>query len=140
MASAACNAAGPPKKASYKPKGKFLELGDLPIYQIGSGKKVIILLYDIFGWNEVNKNVFAMADDLAGFGAFTVVMPDFYRGEPWPVGEFPPQSPLQQKAFQSWLRGIAADVVCRKDVYEKVLPHLWKSNHKDIGCIGFCWG
>ena len=140
MASAACSAAGPPKVASYKPKGKFLQLGDLPFYQIGSGKKVIILLYDIFGWNEVNKNVFAFADDLAGFGAFTVVMPDFYRGEPWPLSEFPPQNELQKKAFQSWLRGISADVVFRKDVYEKVLPHLWKSNHKDIGCIGFCLG
>ena len=140
MATAACSAAGPPKKASYKPKGKFLNLGDLQLYQIGAGKKVIIMLYDIFGWNEVNKNVFAFADDLAGFGAFTVVMPDVFRGEPWPVADFPPESPLQKKAFNAWLSGVAADVVFRKDVYEKVLPHLWKSNYKDIGCIGFCLG
>eukprot|EP01083_Nonionella_stella_P050443 134171_1 len=137
---AECKAAGPPKESTYIPKGIATKLGDLQIYEIGNGKKAIILMYDIFGWNEVNKNVFNFADQLAVTGGFTVIMPDFYRGEPWPVLEFPPQTELQQTAFKSWLDGIASDIVTRKDMYEKVLPHLYKSNIQSIGCIGFCWG
>eukprot|EP00484_Ammonia_sp_Unknown_P004496 CAMPEP_0197057594 /NCGR_PEP_ID=MMETSP1384-20130603/98776_1 /TAXON_ID=29189 /ORGANISM="Ammonia sp." /LENGTH=250 /DNA_ID=CAMNT_0042492077 /DNA_START=37 /DNA_END=789 /DNA_ORIENTATION=- len=135
-----CKAAGPPKKSNYKPKGKFSKLQDLPIYEVGTAKKVIIFIYDIFGWNEVSKNVFEFADDLAGSGPFSVIMPDFYRGEPWSVTEFPPQSDLQQNAFETWLKGVAADIVVRKDIYEKVLPHLQKANHSKIGVYGVCWG
>ena len=140
MATQECKDAGPPKKSNYTEKGKRSKLGDLPIYEVGTGKKAIIFIYDIFGWNEINKNVFTFADDLAGRGAFTVIMPDFYRGEAWPVTQFPPQSDLQQKAFNTWLKGIASDIVVRKDIYERVLPHLYKSKHEKIGVIGFCWG
>eukprot|EP01084_Bolivina_argentea_P280048 478848_1 len=135
-----CKAAGPPKKSTYKPKGKISKLGDLPIYEVGNGKKAIISLYDIFGWNEVSKNVFALADELAERGNFTIIMPDPYRGEPWPVGQFPPQSELQKQAFASWLKGVASDIVIRKDIYEKILPYLYKLDIKQIGCIGLCWG
>mmetsp|Transcript_3509 Transcript_3509/g.6137 ORF Transcript_3509/g.6137 Transcript_3509/m.6137 type:complete len:252 (-) Transcript_3509:75-830(-) len=135
-----CKNAGAPKPSTYSPKGKFLKLGDLSVYQIGSGKKVVILIYDIFGWNDVNKNVFEFADDLSGLGACTVLMPDFYRGEAWPIDQFPPSSDLQQTAFNTWRKGVAAEVVVRKDLYEKVLPHLHKSKLNDIGVVGFCWG
>ena len=135
-----CKAAGKPKASSYKSKGKISKLSDLPIYEIGTGKRAIIFIYDIFGWNEVNKNVFQFADEMAKQGGFTVIMPDFYRSEAWPISEFPPESDLQKKAFQAWFKGIASDIVVRKDVYEKVLPHLYRSKHEKIGVIGFCWG
>lgn len=136
----ACKAAGKPKKSTYKPKGKIIKLDDdLSVYEIGVGKKAIILLYDIFGWNEISKNVFEMADNFAKNGFF-VLMPDFFRGEAWPIAEFPPQSDLQQQAFQAWKAGIASTVVMRKAVFENVLPHLYKSKIDTVGCIGFCWG
>eukprot|EP01084_Bolivina_argentea_P139883 246024_1 len=100
-----CKNAGPPKLSTYKIQGKKSKIGDLPIYEVGTHKKCIIFVYDIFGWNEVNKNVFAFADRLAKEGGLTVIMPDFYRGEEWPVTQFPRKSDLQQKAFRSWLGG-----------------------------------
>ena len=134
-----CKAAGKPKLSQYKPKGKTTKLGDLEIYEIGVGKRAIILLYDIFGWNSVSKNVFEFADLLAKNG-FRVIMPDHFRGEPCNIADFPPTSDLQKQAFASWKAGIGSTIVMRKDIYERVLPHLYASNVNDVGCIGFCWG
>jgi len=136
----ACCEAGVPKPSNYNPKGQIINLGDLPLYQVGTGKKAIILCYDIFGWNEISKNVYTVADDIAGLTGYTVVMPDFYRGDPWPIGNFPPTSELEKRAFSAWKDGVASDIVCRKDVYERVLPHLYSKKLTDIGVIGLCWG
>ena len=137
---AACCEAGKPKPSKYNPKGKVVYLGDLPLYQVGAGKKAIILCYDIFGWNETSKNVYTIADDLAGLPGYTVVMPEFFRGDPWPLAHFPPTSDLDQRAFAAWKGGVASDIVARKDVYERVLPHLYSKKLTDIGVIGMCWG
>jgi dienelactone hydrolase len=52
----------------------------------------------------VNRNVFRVADRLAKKGFF-VVMPDFYRGKPWPLKNFPPKD---RKEFDKWFDDTAS--------------------------------
>ena len=65
-------------------------------------------------------------------------MPDFYRGNPWPLEKFPPQNE-QKQAFGQWWGTVATHEIVVKDVYEKILKLKSVSGH-NIGCIGFCWG
>ncbi len=70
-----------------------------------------------------------------------VIMPDFYRSNPWPANQFPPKSEAEKEAFGVWWDTIAGLKVVRKDMFEKVLPFLFQEcSVKKVGCMGFCWG
>lgn len=171
MTSKACGAAGPAIPAEYKEEGSYQTLrsrnGELKCYVVGSVKppsvNAIVLMYDIFGWNECNRNVFRVADRLAAEG-FLVLMPDFYRGKPWPLKDMPPKdrkvsnqararapsdirSPYPsstQQEFMKW-KGTVADVKSADiDLKTAVVPFIRKFakgvKMASIGLLGFCWG
>jgi len=77
----ACEEAGLPVPSKYDNKGKTIKLEDLPIYINNNNndkiENAIVLIYDIFGWMENNKNVFRICDNLA-LNNFVAVMPDFF--------------------------------------------------------------
>lgn len=81
MASEACCNAGKPTPHAYAGNGSVQSAGDLPLYVSGSGKKAVVVIYDIFGFCEppTNGNIRRNCDKLADEG-FMAVMPDFFRG------------------------------------------------------------
>jgi len=116
-------------------------IGDLPIYSNSAdGSKVgVVVIHDIFGFGLPNCKY--VVDHLSKNG-FSAVMPDFYRGKPWPANEFEILDPLDGDKFGSWFGSI-------------MTPAFWGQFNKDIdaavsklktmGCtkfyvMGFCWG
>ena len=61
----------------------------MKVYETGrkNNGRVIIVVYDIFGYHPNTKQV---ADKVAELGDFRLVMPDFYRSVPWDEKNFPP--------------------------------------------------
>ena len=137
----ACNDGGSPiKDDEYKMSGKIIDINGVNSYYFKNGKtkKIFIFLYDIFGWNKTNKNVYRFCDLLAKKNGFSVIMPDFYRGDPWPIEDFPfNDDELKAKCFKLWLQSIANDIVVRKDIYEKILPFLYDNEYEKISIGGY---
>ena len=142
MASEPCCKAGRPVDAPYEGQGSILTLGDMPIYvaepEMGSDK-AIVLIYDIFGFGEppTNGNVRRVADQLASEGGFLVVMPDFYRGNPWPMENFPPPN---KEEFGAWWSSTASLDIVRSSLDDLVFPFLEERGVQSTGVLGFCWG
>jgi hypothetical protein len=87
------------KNVDYRPKGTISQVGDLPIYQVGTSSKCIIWNYDIFGFDGGRTK--QMADFIAENGkplgihqlqegpfiqnyflsGYMVLIPDYYRGK-----------------------------------------------------------
>ena len=42
----------PAVRSNYSPKGSHIVLNDLPIYEIGDSSNVIIVAYDIYGFEN----------------------------------------------------------------------------------------
>ena len=80
----------PPVESNYTPIGVTSSLGDMLIYETGNqtSNKVLISVYDIFGFHENTKQV---ADILAAEGGYYIVMPDYFRGSPFDVNNWPPK-------------------------------------------------
>ena len=102
----ACANAGPAKNVDqYEPIGEIetleavkdskSKLTDLEVYyctELDAKKNItnaVIVMYDIFGWNGKNRNVFELSDKLftAGKGAYYVLMADHFRKHPYPFGK-----------------------------------------------------
>ncbi|KAG5188506.1 Alpha/Beta hydrolase protein [Tribonema minus] len=133
MASPACCKAGPPISSDYEPKGTIATIGDQEVYFSGSGPRAICIVYDIFGLSPQAKQV---CDKLADAG-FSVAMPDFARGQPWLLENFPPKD---QGEFMAWVGKHDFDAVIRPDM-ERVQAHMRETmGAKVFGAIGFCWG
>jgi dienelactone hydrolase len=89
----ACCTIPPVQTHGYEPKGTYETFEDMQVYTIGHpGHKTIICIFDIFGFYP---QVLQGADLLAALG-FRVLVPDFFRGNPYPSDKFPPyESPLR---------------------------------------------
>ncbi len=118
----------PKLAATYKPRGTTSTLGDLPIYTIGEGDKAIIFIYDIFGADAGRTKL--CCDQLADAGFF-VILPDFFRGEPWDSDDWSKLGEFFGKF--SWSR-------LNKDLNDHVYPYLEQRGTKKIGMVGCCWG
>jgi dienelactone hydrolase len=149
MTSSACCNAGPPLVGGdYVEKGTFSEVqdsrGSIPIYTVGPSTPArkekenvsgILLLPDIFGFCEINRNIFRIADRLAEWGYFVLLI-DPFRGKPWTHDRerFPPP-PAQN--IKEW--------IATHDDQEADVLSLCQKFLQDRGChrcatIGFCWG
>lgn len=71
-----------PGELKGKPSGSEIEIGGVPSYVSTpqSGKGTILLATDIFGLGISNAKI--VADVLAQESGFTVVVPDYFEGEP----------------------------------------------------------
>ncbi len=80
---------GPPNafgqlETDYSPRGFFVQLDDLEVYVAqpgvaGSGQKAVVWAHDIFGPNS--GRTYELVDQLAADTEYTVLLPDFYRGQ-----------------------------------------------------------
>lgn len=93
-------------------------------------------MYDIFGFHNATKQG---ADVLADATKARVVMPDFFRGKPFPQEYYPPNTDEKKAAFQSFF-GAAGDFGARKPDLEAVADELKKDGAAKLGLTGFCWG
>ncbi|TBU46527.1 hypothetical protein BD309DRAFT_857797 [Dichomitus squalens] len=130
-----------PVKSDYVPKGKYKPYaGFSKVYVTGPetpGKVAIVCVYDIFGFKPQTQQG---ADILAEKLKAQVLMPDFFEpGEPWPVDQFPPKTPEDQKKLQEFFGGIAkpTDGVARLINVAKTLK---SEGVEFVGAYGFCWG
>jgi dienelactone hydrolase len=101
------------------------------VYITGKGTKGLLFIPDIFG---PHPNAYHVADILAGRG-FLVVMPDFFRGKEWELGNLPPRDP---QVFQEWIGKHTWDNL--RDRVVQGITLLKALGATSIGGVGFCWG
>ncbi|GAK63557.1 dienelactone hydrolase family protein [Moesziomyces antarcticus] len=128
----------PPVQSDYSPKGETLKLGGLDTYVAGpkDASKAIVVVYDIFGlWPTTKQGV----DVLAEATKARVVLPDFFRGKPFPQEYYPPNTDEKKQALQDFF-GAAGDFQARKPDLDAVVADLQKDGASKLGLMGFCWG
>ena len=106
---------------------------NLDIYHVGSGKKAIIVIYDVFGLdNGRNKSI---CDNLAKELNCRVIIPDFYRNRDGlhNYGGIPFTAD-----GMNWVKSFPIDKVL-KDC-EVVIDFLKQMAVDKIFSLGFCWG
>lgn len=62
----------PALQVDYTPKGRVVDVGGLKVYEIGSGRRALVLFEDIFGIESGRHKI--IADTYANLG-FTVFLP-----------------------------------------------------------------
>ncbi|TGZ59348.1 hypothetical protein CRM22_009126 [Opisthorchis felineus] len=129
----------------YSPVGKLVQLtasGPAAYYTRPKegplcNSSALIVVYDIFGIDILQTRRFA--DLLAERTHRRVVMPDFFRGRPWLLKNFPPKDGGE---FVKWVETAGSwDVVSAdlKSAHEFLLADGLNSS-APLGIIGFCWG
>ncbi|CAL8122785.1 unnamed protein product [Orchesella dallaii] len=124
-------------EANYTPRGGEYEIGNLTVYesQNRAAKRVLILVYDIFG---MSTNIKQVGDSIAELYDFRVVIPDFFRGLPWNASNFPPANPLD---IQNWLeQNPGWDTVVKYDILTVINAFQTRENITEVGIFGMCWG
>ena len=106
------------------------------VYVTGSGPRGIVFIPDIFGNHP---NAFQFADHL-GEAGFTVVMPDFFGADAWPLAEFPPKDGFRES--EQWQRHMqhAMQFSDHLKVVERTINFLKRLGVARIGVLGLCWG
>mmetsp|Transcript_59090 Transcript_59090/g.67283 ORF Transcript_59090/g.67283 Transcript_59090/m.67283 type:complete len:256 (+) Transcript_59090:44-811(+) len=122
----------PALAANYKALGTVSKIEDLPIYTVGEGKKsAIVLNYDIYGFDGGRTKL--ICDQLAAEGHF-VILPDYYRGESFPV-----DAEVNVENLTPFVHTYPWEKL-QADLEGKVLPFLKEKGFEKIGALGFCWG
>ncbi|KAI8818509.1 dienelactone hydrolase [Fimicolochytrium jonesii] len=139
----------PPVKSAYKPVGTTTTIAGLECYVTGpqTADKALIAVYDIFGMNfsQVKQGA-----DLLGTQGYKVVIPDFFRGQPFPDDTFPAfDSPMKSLATMTAetksalmaFMGSSANFATRQPDLLAVVEHLRNTESiANIGAYGLCWG
>ena len=107
----------------------------MEVYTVGpeDATKVLIVVYDIFGFHYNN---FELADTVAASQGWRVVVPDLFRGAPWPACHFPPRGKAQCVDFSNFL-GTQANAVQRSLDLKTLIASL---GPRTFYVLGFCWG
>jgi len=127
----------PEVQNNYTAKGKMVDLDPgMKAYLVGSGQKVIIWSTDIYGITDENiankRTTKEWADYLADEGGYTVLIPDWFRGNNMPATGM----------SMEWFGEITNWTRIENDWTNVVLPYLEEkiSSPISIGLIGTCWG
>jgi dienelactone hydrolase len=124
------------QEIDYIPHGGDFQLKNLSIYETADStpKRLLIAVYDIFG-DTANTRLFA--DLLGETYGFRVVVPDFYRGEPWDHNKWPPD----QDEYAAWRERVTNwDRIVQYDIRSLLDYYKGTQNISNIGIFGFCWG
>jgi len=120
----------------YSARGTETVVATMDTYETGwvEASKVLIGVFDIYGFNPGNNNTRQIADRLADYG-YRVVIPDWFHGQPWAV-EHEGQSELDvyNSVFAtSWNESVRDDLGL-------VLNHYKGQGAMEFGLFGFCFG
>lgn len=121
----------PKLAATHKAKGEEVTVpgSDLKLYVVGSGDKVILHYYDIWGFNGGRTRF--LCDCLSEQG-YKVVIPDFYRGKGW--GDDPLDMDLVVKFVSQFKpESIVSDT-------QATIDYLKANGATKFGATGSCWG
>jgi len=102
----------------------------MDIYRVGNGSRCIVWNYDIFGFNGGRTREIA---DLIASKGFTVLIPDYYRGEAAKKHKLDRHLGLFVRKHSHWGK-------LKKDWENVVLPYAEDHGCTTIGAIGTCWG
>eukprot|EP00010_Vexillifera_abyssalis_P003288 CAMPEP_0201552526 /NCGR_PEP_ID=MMETSP0173_2-20130828/16770_1 /ASSEMBLY_ACC=CAM_ASM_000268 /TAXON_ID=218659 /ORGANISM="Vexillifera sp., Strain DIVA3 564/2" /LENGTH=238 /DNA_ID=CAMNT_0047963027 /DNA_START=109 /DNA_END=825 /DNA_ORIENTATION=- len=97
--------------------------------------QAIVCAYDIFGMHASTQQ---FCDLLSKETCSLVVMPDFFRGKPWRLEDYPPKA---DQDLMGWISKAGSHEMVLKDLNDAVLPWLksqWGVERS--GFLGFCWG
>jgi len=124
-------------QSNYTPRGDEYEIGNLTVYESPnrSSKRLVIAGYDALGWQS--NNIKEVVDTLAERYDFRVVLPDFYRGFPWPDTDWPPADPEE---FDHWLPTNASWDIAKWDLYTVINDFSSRENITEVAIFGLCWG
>ncbi|EKX35836.1 hypothetical protein GUITHDRAFT_155384, partial [Guillardia theta CCMP2712] len=111
------------------------------MYVTGSGSHAVIVIYDIFGFQDQCPQVKQVCDRLAAYG-FLVVVPDIFvnnNNKPWPIDKFPPKP---EDNLSAWIAGsdgsfFYTECLSQLQVCKKYLAGKGVTSHSTMG---FCWG
>jgi dienelactone hydrolase len=117
----------PALQTTYEPKGEVFQIGGVPIYHIGQGKRVVIIITDIFGaFTGRNQSI---ADTFANWG-YNVYVPEIlsevYKDD------------LTREKILPYIKGL--DQVKMRATFASLIAHLESEGHEKYFAIGFCWG
>jgi len=121
---------------NYEPQGRNVVYGNISFYETldQTPRRLLIAAYDIFG---DTKNSRKFVDLLAEAYGFRIVLPDFYRGEPWDHTKWPPIP----DEYSEWSTRVANwDTVVQYDVDNILNLYNEVYNITEAGIFGFCWG
>ena len=122
--------------SDYKHGGCCVTVNGFDMFVFGGEaakeREIIVVAYDIFG---LHSNVFQLCDRLESAG-FCVVLPDFFRGKPWPLNE-----PIDREALMKWISEAGSWEVVLNDV-NAMFDYLKENGYSTnkVGFVGFCWG
>ncbi|TIB71326.1 hypothetical protein E3Q23_02480 [Wallemia mellicola] len=137
MSSACCSIPPVIDQTNYKPKGTYEKVGHFEkAYVTGPSDAHTVLLgiYDIFGYfNQTLQG----ADILADKG-YRVVLPDFFRGKPFPLEKFPPSNDKDKKELGDFFATIASPSARIPELLN--LSNELRQKHSKLGLVGYCWG
>jgi len=126
----------PEVTSNYTARGEMVDLDtNMKGYLVGRGKKVVVWSTDTFGITGANsdrRRTKEWADFIAEEGGYTVLVPDWFRGNNMPVGSFDP----------SWVLQVTNWTKIESDWQNVVLPYLEEElgDGLSLGLIGTCWG
>eukprot|EP00892_Ulva_mutabilis_P003395 jgi/Ulvmu1/1427/UM011_0156.1 len=135
MASPVCCDAGKPVVLEYAKHGERVNVDGVDVYVTGAAEcsRCIIFIPDIFGFEF--SQVFQVADRLADCG-FSVAVFDPFKGEPWPMSDFPPSDAAK---FMDWITSMPLESVAASAANVR----QWMAANRgaaSFGVTGFCWG
>ncbi|TIA74922.1 hypothetical protein E3P91_00688 [Wallemia ichthyophaga] len=137
MSAACCSIPPVIDQTNYQPKGQYEKVGYFnKAYVTGpaDSKTVLVGIYDIFGYfNQTLQG----ADILADKG-YRVVLPDFFRGKPFPLEKFPPGNEADQSELGKFFSTVAAPPARIPELIN--ISGELRAKHDKVGLVGFCWG
>jgi hypothetical protein len=95
MDSSCC--ANPGAKQTHEPQGHEEEIAGVNTYKTGQGKSAIVLFPDVFGYSFVNTR--KVADRFAEGTGTTVLIPDYFQGDPLDITK-----PNYRDLLPDWLK------------------------------------
>ncbi|OAA58651.1 Dienelactone hydrolase [Niveomyces insectorum RCEF 264] len=131
----------PPFTSDYTATGTYFTVAvpgqtDLRVYAAGpaDATTTIVCIYDIFG---LHPNTLQGADHLAATYRCRVVLPDFFRGETWPLDNMPPKE--GRAVLSAWVQKRGNWDVIRPALLA-VVDRVKADGATKLGAYGFCFG
>ncbi|CAF3185248.1 unnamed protein product [Rotaria sp. Silwood2] len=120
----------PGAKQTHQAQGHEEEIAGVNTYKIGQGKSAIVIFTDVFGYSFIN--VRKLADSFAEGTQTTVLIPDYFNGDP-----ISPNAPNVMDILPDWLKKHPPTDACA--IAEKFISTV-KGHYQSIQVIGFCYG
>ncbi|CAF1178998.1 unnamed protein product [Adineta ricciae] len=128
MISSCCSEPG--AKQNHISEGHVEQIAEINTYKTGNGKSAIIIFTDIFGFAFANTR--KIADRFAEETGMTVLIPDYFNGDP-----VDPTVPNFRVGLPEWLKRHPPIDACA--LADKFISTI-KGHYQSIQIIGFCYG